>query len=417
LIAAGLGLILLIPTMWLFVSFTATPVHSSAESVPNVPGSVSPTWASAVDQARKMVLANVTEQNLPGLSVAVGVDGELAWAEGFGFADLRNSVAVTPEQQFRIGTASTVLTSAAAGLLLESGQLKLDDPIQTYLPKFPRKDVTLGQLMGHNPGAVPDDNNERPLFRTHCGSPAEVLEHYSHSWLTDVDGVRDSVYDYILVSAAIEAVTKQPFFNFMQEKVFDPVGMRSTMADREVIDYEGEDFPLFTLFRELIHDPEASRQTPEVSKKATGDRATTFYPRFGKDPKHGMHGTRMADYSCYAGSSGILSTPTDLVHFGMAIQKGKLLRPETVELLQGSPSELSYSLGWEIKTVSLAGKPARMAGHDGMSLGGKVASLMTFPEYGIAVAVTSNISYADTASLGVRIAEAFVAQRRNAAGK
>ncbi len=50
----------------------------------------------------------------------------------------------------------------------------------------------------------------------------------------------------------------------------------------------------------------------------------------------------------------------------------------------------------------------RVIGHDGDSLGGMVASLMTFLEYGIVVAVTSNISYADTFALGMRIAEAFV---------
>ena len=79
----------------------------------------SPKWAGAVEQARQIVRASLTEQNLPGLSVAVGIGGDIVWAEGFGFADLKTSVPVTPNHRFRIGTASTVLTSAAAGLLLE----------------------------------------------------------------------------------------------------------------------------------------------------------------------------------------------------------------------------------------------------------------------------------------------------------
>ena len=58
-----------------------------------------------------------------------------------------------------------------------------------------------------------------------------------------------------------------------------------------------------------------------------------------------------------------------------------------------------------------------LVGHDGDSLGGMVASFMTFPEYGIVVAVTSNISYADTYSLAVKIAEAFAEQGRNPARK
>src|SRR6185295_19988605 len=100
----------------------------------------------------------------------------------------------------------------------------------------------------------------------------------------------------------------------------------------------------------------------------------------------------------------------------MAINSGKLLKPATVELLQtsqrlASGEETGYGLGWYLKTVTLAGKQTRVIGHDGDSLGGTVASLTTFPEYGIVVAVTSNISYADTSSVALKIAEAFVEQR------
>ena len=139
---------------------------------------------------------------------------------------------------------------------------------------------------------------------------------------------------------------------------------------------------------------------------------TPYFPRFASDPNYGLHLMRPLDYSCYAGASVFVSTPSDLVRFGMAMNSGKLLQPATVELLQtsqrlASGEETGYGLGWYLKTVTLAGKQTRVIGHDGESLGGMVASLMTFPEYGIVVAVTSNISYADTFSLAVKIAEAF----------
>ena len=106
------------------------------------------------------------------------------------------------------------------------------------------------------------------------------------------------------------------------------------------------------------------------------------------------------------------SSVSDLVRFGMAVNRGRLLKPSTVELLQASQrltsgEETGYGLGWYVKTVTLAGKQTRVIGHDGDSLGGMVASLMTVPSHGIVVAVTSNISYADTFSLAVKIAEAF----------
>ena len=151
LMLAGVALLLVIPGLWVFVSITATPLYPNAKAVPSVAKAIaSAQWADAVEQGRRIVRANVVEQNLPGLSLAAGIDGEIVWAEGFGFADLKTSAPVTPDHRFRIGTASTALTSAAAGLLLEDGRLKLDDEIQTYVPAFPKKQwpVTVRELMG-----------------------------------------------------------------------------------------------------------------------------------------------------------------------------------------------------------------------------------------------------------------------------
>ena len=118
-LAVGL-LLLAIMGLWVYVSATATPLHPNPQDVPSVTHSVPlPKWADAVEQGRQIVRAGLTEQNLPGISVAVGVGGDIVWAEGFGWADLENRVPVAPGTRFRIGTASIALTSAAVGLLLE----------------------------------------------------------------------------------------------------------------------------------------------------------------------------------------------------------------------------------------------------------------------------------------------------------
>jgi serine beta-lactamase-like protein LACTB len=107
--------IVLIPAaimgLWMYMSATATPLHPNPKDTPSLTHSAPlPKWADAVEQGRQIVRAGLTEQNLPGLSVAVGVDGEIVWAEGFGWADLENRVPVTPDTRFRIGTASKALT-------------------------------------------------------------------------------------------------------------------------------------------------------------------------------------------------------------------------------------------------------------------------------------------------------------------
>ena len=156
----GLGLIglgvcliaLFVAGLFLYIGATATPLHTDPQKVPSVMHVAPPQkWTVAVEQARQIVKNGAAGQNLPGVSVAVGVGDEIVWTEGFGWANLESRVPVTPDMQFRIGTASQAVTSAAVGVLLEKGRLSLDDEIQAYVPEFPKKEwpVTLRQLMAH----------------------------------------------------------------------------------------------------------------------------------------------------------------------------------------------------------------------------------------------------------------------------
>jgi CubicO group peptidase (beta-lactamase class C family) len=380
----GLGL-LAIAGLWVYVSATATPLHPNAQDVSAVSQSAPmPQWAAAVEQGRQIVRAGITEQNLPGLSVAVGIGGEIVWAEGFGWADLEKKQPVAPDTRFRIGTASIPLTAAAVGLLLEQDRLKLDDVIQKYVPEFPEKQwpVTLRQLMGHVAGLTTDSGDEGPLFGQHCDRPVDALPAFAGSSLRfePETQYRFSSYDWIVMSAAVEAAAAQLFLTFMRQQIFEPLGMRDTDADS--------------------------------STAATGDRATSYFPRFAADPRYGPDLMRELDYSCYAGASVFVSTPSDLVHFAMAIDSGKLLQPATVQLLRTpqrlkSGEETGYGLGFDLENATIAGKQTRIVGHDGDLLGGMVASLLTSPDHGIVVAVTTNTSYADTYALALKIAESF----------
>jgi CubicO group peptidase (beta-lactamase class C family) len=389
LFVVGVGLLIAaILGLFAYMSLTATPLHPNAQDVPSVPQAApSKKWAGAVERARQITRAGLTEQNLPGVSVAVGVDGEIVWAEGFGWADLETKVTVTPDVQFRIGTASTVLTSAAVGVLVEKGKLKLEDEIQTYVPDFPKQQwpVTLRQLMGHVAGVRNDGGDEGPLYSRRCERPAEALTSFADRALLFEPGTqyRYSSYGWIVVSAAIEAAGDERFSRFMRTHVFEPLGMIDTR--------------------------------PDSAPDEVSDRATAYFPKFSADPRYGPDPMRPVDYSCYSGASVFLSTPSDLVRFGMAVNSGKLLQPGTVQLLQTSQrlrsgEETGYGLGWDLETVTLAGEETQWVGHDGTSLGGMLASLMTFPKRGLVVSVVSNTSYADTEALALNIAEVFAGQ-------
>ena len=96
------------------------PLFAQAPGAPSVSTSApSPRFAAAVERARPMVRAAIVEQNLPGVSIAVGAGGpgNIVWAEGFGWRDVVTRTPVTPDTRFNIGTAAQVVTPAAVASL------------------------------------------------------------------------------------------------------------------------------------------------------------------------------------------------------------------------------------------------------------------------------------------------------------
>src|SRR4029434_9337733 len=116
---AGGALIAAFAGFLIHSSKIAAPLFAQAPGVPSVSASApSPPLAAAVDRARPMVRAAIVEQNLPGVSIAVGIGdgpGNIVWAEGFGWRDVVTHAPVTPDTRFNIGTADQVVTTAAVG--------------------------------------------------------------------------------------------------------------------------------------------------------------------------------------------------------------------------------------------------------------------------------------------------------------
>ena len=113
-----------------------------------------------------------------------------------------------------------------------------------------------------------------------------------------------------------------------------------------------------------------------------------------------------------AGGGAFLSTPTDLVRLGSAMLKPGLLQADTIAAFQ-TPTRLvsgastTYALGWTVRSVQLAGKPARIVSHRGSPAGGTV-SLLTFPDLGLAVAAAANVTDAKGVDpFALQVAEAF----------
>jgi serine beta-lactamase-like protein LACTB, mitochondrial len=420
-VLAVTGLLVAFVALPAYMRVTAAPLHPEPERAPSVAQpDLPPQWSEAVARGRQIARTALAAQNLPGLSVAVGVGGDVVWAEGFGWAELDAHAPVRPQTEFRLGSASKMLTSAAVGVLLEQGRLNLDEEIQTHVPQFPRKQwpVTLRQVMAHVAGIGTERTDDGPLFHQRCQRPVDALHDFAGDPLLFQPGTgyRYSNYGWIPVSAAIESAADQPFLSFMREQIFEPLRMTHTGADSataenpEHIGEPEEDPPPLTFIHDVILVP-LGIADPKP-KFTPPNRATFYVPASGADPRGGVRMMRLQNLSCYAGSMAFFSTPSDLVRFGLAMNNGALLQPATVQLLQ-APQQLTtgqqtgYGLGWRAENTVLAGAPEHGVGDDGEWRGGRIASVKMFRERGIVVAVMSNVTHADTTAVAQRVAEAF----------
>jgi len=135
------------------------PLFPQLQEVPSVVDSApSPQHAAAVERARELVRAALLEQNLPGVSVAVGIglpsvasakEGTVVWAEGFGWRDVATRTPVTPDTRFNIGTAASAVTAAVAPLgLTDTGA----DSAAEWSPEHigePEEDFPLFTIIRH----------------------------------------------------------------------------------------------------------------------------------------------------------------------------------------------------------------------------------------------------------------------------
>jgi len=333
-------------------------------------------YAGAIEQANS-VAQEMMARGLPGMAVAVAVDGEIAWSQGYGYADVENRVPVWPTTKFRIGSVSKPLTAAALMTLYEQGKVDLDAPVQKYVPSFPEKDavVTTRQLAGHLAG-IRHYRGDEFLLNRRYDSVLESLDIFKDDPLVEAPGTKFlySSYGWNLLSAVVEGAAGKDFLSYMDEAVFGPLGMRDTVADKN---------------SEII------------------ERRTRFY---GRSEDGRLMNAPAVDNSYKWAGGGFLSSVEDLVRFGSAHLEPGFLKQETLKLLFTSQrtsdgKETGYGIGWSVEPDNQGRRRIR---HGGGSVGG-TAALVIYPDEKIVVAVLTNMTRAPLPGADVqKIAEAFM---------
>lgn len=333
-------------------------------------------FAPAIAADRKFIADTMRALGAPGASITVMKDGEVVWSEGFGWADMEQRVAVTPLTRFRIGSVSKSLTSIGLGVLVQEGKLDLDAPIQRYVPSFLAKQapITPRELAGHLAGIRHYRGNEM-LIQRHYASVTEALDIFKGDTLLFAPGTRFaySSYGFNLLSAAMERAAGEPFVQFMTRRVFEPLGLRHTVAE-----YADSLIP----FR------------------------AHFYTH--ADSGNGIVNAPYVDNSYKWAGGGFLSTTEDLARVGQLLLDGALLKPETRRMLWTSQrttdgKETGYGMGWFVDHDA-AGR--RRIYHSGGSVGG-TAYLLIYPEQKLVLALLVNSDYTFVRA-APRLAEAFL---------
>jgi len=369
------------------------PGRTAPEDVPSRRAeAVEETYLPTIGWAAGLARRALVDQNLPGLSIAVGVDGHQVWAEGFGWADLRQGTVVTPETRFRVGDVAAPMTAVAAALLAERGALDLDAPVQTYVA-FAGKPypITTRQLMSSQSGLRELEGEEEMMRQEVCADDKSRLAYFADDPLEFEPGTEAhySTYGWVLAGAVIGAASGEPYAEFMARSVFAPLGMTATVPDQ------------------------VNGGLPDV--------ASFYYPTVMADTRRGLQTASRVNLSCLLPAEGFLSTPTDLVRFVTGLMGGTLLPADAVAAIF-TPATLrdgtatNAALGWRAGSIvnEFGGQPIRFIGRSGEVFAG-TASLMLLPEHNVVVAVATNVSWADTETVAGSIARLF-ADARAAAG-
>ena len=358
----------------------STPAQVPATRVPTAAVAGQPReYAAAIAADRRFIADTMRALGAPGASITVVKDGEVVWSEGFGWADMEQRVAVTPLTRFRIGSVSKSLPSIGLGLLVQEGKLDLDAPIQRYVPSFPakRQPITARELAGHVAGIRHYRGNEM-LIQRHYASVTEALDIFKGDTLLFAPGARFSYssYGYNLLSAVMESAAGEPFVPFMTRRVFEPLGLRHTVA--------------------------------EYADSLVPFRAH-FYTH--ADSGSGIVNAPYVDNSYKWAGGGFLSTTEDLARVGQLLLDGTLLKPETRRLLWTSQrttdgKATGYGMGWFVDHDA-AGR--QRVYHSGGSVGG-TAYLLIYPEQKLVLALLVNSDYTFVRA-APRLAEAFLAEQ------
>jgi CubicO group peptidase (beta-lactamase class C family) len=363
-------------TRTFFLLVLLAPVAGRAQS--QAVDTISTDLRSQVDRIATQVLQAT---GVPSASVAIVQHGKLVYTHAYGFARLAGDSApalpATPEMRYSIGSISKQFTAAAILMLQQDGKLSLDDPVGKYIPGLTRgNEVTIREILSHTSGYQdfwPEDYVMTPMLKPTTAQL--IIDKWARKSLDFEPGTQwqYSNTNYVIAGRIVEVVSGEPYWDFLTEHIFRPLGMTSV--------WNSDQHPL------------------------TQADATAYY-------RHALGPLRPApeEGAGWMSAAGELAmTAHDLALWDESLLARSLLSPESykemftdVKLKDGKSSH--YGLGVEVRDRN---------GHLSIEHGGEVSGFVSENDVliddGAAVAVLTNQDAVNAASAIARLAAPVIA--------
>ncbi|KAL8562122.1 hypothetical protein ACOMHN_041957 [Nucella lapillus] len=293
----------------------------------------------AITQATDLCQRVKDESGAPGLVVAVSVDGRPVWTEGMGYADIENRLPCKPESVICIASISKPLTMTAIAKAVENGDLDLDKPVQVYVPQYPEntldgKKVTMTtrQLVSHLGGVR--HYSKKYISKTPPPQSDDSAS-ASESEMKKKKEEKESTSSEKASTSNQPAEFKQEEEYYIKDKYESTEAALALFKDDPLVHKPGSKFLYTThawtllaavlegatktkypvLIRQLFHDLGLSSTYLNDSEPLIYHRVRNYI----RNKKGRLVNAPYVDCSYKYAGGGILSTMSDLVHFGDAM--------------------------------------------------------------------------------------------------
>lgn len=187
------------------------------------------------------IFSPVASPDEPGLAVLVRRDGRTIFKRGYGSRDLRSQLPIDAHTNFRLASDTKQFTAMAVMLLVHDGKLRYDEPLTELFPKFPAygRRITIRDLLDHTSGlAAYEDLMDKKyagrewyrIPQMHDAGVLALMERQTRPQFPPGSNWKYSNSGYCVLAMVVERVSGMPFAEFLRRRIFDPLGMRTTVA-------------------------------------------------------------------------------------------------------------------------------------------------------------------------------------------